>query len=144
MTFPPKSHPAPRGLTAQLSTSSGSDHMRSSSNPVHHNESIRASTYLRSGSPQNAPSCGISCAREMTRIWSSVLMSGERPPCTHRTVPSIILVKRARQPVTESRGIEDRRTAARLSRSKTAQHAFHTVGLPNFVWHSSGRSISTM
>ena len=27
--LPPKSHPAPRGLTAQFSTSSGSDHMRS-------------------------------------------------------------------------------------------------------------------
>ena len=29
VTLPPKSHPAPRGLTPQFSTSSGSDHMRS-------------------------------------------------------------------------------------------------------------------
>ena len=29
VTVPPKSQPAPRGLTAHLSTSSGSDHMRS-------------------------------------------------------------------------------------------------------------------
>lgn len=28
-TEPPNSHPAPRGLTAQFSTSSGSDHIRS-------------------------------------------------------------------------------------------------------------------
>jgi hypothetical protein len=28
-TLPPNNHPAPRGLTAQLSTSSGSDHIRS-------------------------------------------------------------------------------------------------------------------
>ena len=28
-TLPPNSHPAPRGLTAQLSMSSGSDHIRS-------------------------------------------------------------------------------------------------------------------
>ena len=44
----------------------------------------------RRDAPQNAPSCGISCAREITRIWSSVRMSGERPPCTQRTEPSMI------------------------------------------------------
>lgn len=41
-------------------------------------------------SPQNAPSCGISCARARIRIWSRVQMSGESPPCTHRVSPSII------------------------------------------------------
>lgn len=29
VTFPPNNHPAPRGLTAQFSMSSGSDHIRS-------------------------------------------------------------------------------------------------------------------
>ena len=70
VTLPPKSHPAPRGLTPQFSTSSGSDHMRS---VVTYGVSISI-TYrdfqaaLESDSPQNAPSCGISCARERTRI----------------------------------------------------------------------------
>ena len=59
----PNSQPAPRGLTDQSSMSSGSDHMRS----------------------QKAPSCGISCFRSISRIWSSVMMSGDSPPCTHST-----------------------------------------------------------
>jgi hypothetical protein len=36
VTLPPKSHPAPRGLTPQFSTSSGSDHMRSVTPLMHH------------------------------------------------------------------------------------------------------------
>ena len=31
-----------------------------------------------------APSCGTSCFRLMERIWSSVLMAGDRPPCTQK------------------------------------------------------------
>ncbi len=49
VTLPPKSQPAPRGLTAQASMSSGSLHMRS----------------------QNGPSCGISCTRSMHRTYSN-------------------------------------------------------------------------
>ena len=45
-TLSPNNHPAPLGLTAQVSTSSGSLHTRS----------------------QKAPSCGISCALATTRI----------------------------------------------------------------------------
>jgi len=67
-TLSPNSHPAPRGDTAQVSTSSGSLQTRS----------------------QNAPSCGISCARATTRIWSNVRISGLRPPWTQRTFPSTI------------------------------------------------------
>ncbi len=41
---------------------------------------------LPSGSDQSkshmAPSCGTSCLRSITRIWSSVLIDGESPPCT--------------------------------------------------------------
>eukprot|EP00965_Chrysotila_dentata_P214570 6188267-Pleurochrysis_carterae.AAC.2 len=55
-------------LTAQVSMSSGSDHMRS----------------------QKEPSCGISCLRSISRIWSMVRTSGESPPCTHKTPPSTI------------------------------------------------------
>lgn len=36
VTLPPKSHPAPRGLTPQFSTSSGSDHMRSITPLIRH------------------------------------------------------------------------------------------------------------
>lgn len=60
-------YPAPRGLTAQSSMSSGSDHMRS----------------------QKLPSCGISWFLSINRIWSTVTMSGERPPCTHKILSSI-------------------------------------------------------
>lgn len=67
VTFAPKSQPAPRGLIAHVSTSSGSDQTRS----------------------QKAPLWGISWLRSMVRIWSSVLMSGERPPCTQRICSSI-------------------------------------------------------
>lgn len=67
VTLAPKSQPAPRGLMAHVSTSSGSDHTRS----------------------QKAPLWGISWLRSMVRIWSRVLMSGERPPCTHRICSSI-------------------------------------------------------
>lgn len=67
MTFEPNSQPAPLGLMAQVSTSSGSDQTRS----------------------QNAPLCGISWFRSMVRIWSNVLMSGESPPWTHSTCSSI-------------------------------------------------------
>lgn len=67
MTFEPNSQPAPLGLMAQVSTSSGSDQTRS----------------------QNAPLCGISWLRSMVRIWSSVLMSGESPPWTQSTCSSI-------------------------------------------------------
>ena len=66
LTFEPNSQPAPRGLTAHVSMSSGSDHMRS----------------------QNAPSCGISCLRSIIRIWSMVRTSGDNPPWTHSTFPS--------------------------------------------------------
>jgi hypothetical protein len=67
-TLSPNSHPAPRGDTAHVSTSSGSLHTRS----------------------QNAPSCGIACARATTRIWSNVRISGLRPPWTQSTLPSTI------------------------------------------------------
>lgn len=63
--------PAPLGLTAQVSTSSGSDHTRS----------------------QKAPSWGISCARATTRTWSNVLISGLKPPCTQSTLPSMMAPK---------------------------------------------------
>lgn len=39
---------------------------------------------------QKAPSWGTSWARGMMRIWSSVRISGERPPCTQRMEESII------------------------------------------------------
>lgn len=71
VTLEPNSQPAPRGLIAQVSTSSGSDHTRS----------------------QKAPLWGISWLRSMVRIWSKVLMSGERPPWTHRTCSSINLIR---------------------------------------------------
>lgn len=67
--------PAPRGETAQLSMSSGSDHIKS----------------------QKGPSCGISHTLSIMRTWSSVRTSGDRPPCTHSTLPSMTacgLVKR--------------------------------------------------
>lgn len=67
VTLAPKSQPAPLGLIAQVSTSSGSDQTRS----------------------QNAPLWGISWFRSMVRIWSRVLMSGESPPCTQRICSSI-------------------------------------------------------
>lgn len=67
VTLAPNSQPAPLGLIAQVSTSSGSDQTRS----------------------QNAPLWGISWLRSMVRIWSKVLMSGERPPCTQRICSSI-------------------------------------------------------
>lgn len=67
VTLAPNSQPAPLGLIAQVSTSSGSDQTRS----------------------QNAPLWGISWLRSMVRIWSRVLMSGERPPCTQRICSSI-------------------------------------------------------
>lgn len=67
VTLEPKSQPAPRGLIAQVSTSSGSDHTRS----------------------QKAPLWGISWLRSIVRIWSKVLMSGERPPWTQSTCSSI-------------------------------------------------------
>lgn len=67
VTFAPNSQPAPLGLIAQVSTSSGSDQTRS----------------------QNAPLWGISWFLSMVRIWSRVLMSGESPPCTQRICSSI-------------------------------------------------------
>lgn len=70
-TLSPNNHPAPLGLTAHVSTSSGSDQTRS----------------------QNAPSWGISCARATTRIWSRVLISGDKPPCTQSTLPSIMAAR---------------------------------------------------
>ncbi|KAJ8106556.1 hypothetical protein OPT61_g9452 [Boeremia exigua] len=84
-----------RGDTAQVSTSSGSLQTRS----------------------QKAPSWGISWARATTRIWSRVRISGDRPPWTHRTLPSTM--------------------AARARKSKTWQQAFQTEALPYLVWHSS-------
>lgn len=67
VTLEPNSQPAPLGLIAQVSTSSGSDHTRS----------------------QKAPLWGISWLRSIVRIWSKVLISGERPPWTHRICSSI-------------------------------------------------------
>ena len=64
VTFPPKSQPAPRGLTAHVSISSGSDHMRST---VRGKRDAQASKAQRD-EPQKAPSCGISWARDKTRI----------------------------------------------------------------------------
>lgn len=89
-TEPPNSHPAPRGLTAQFSTSSGSDHIRSKTGYTHKNSARK--TLKRDYIPQKAPSCGISCARDKTRIWSSVRISGDRPPWTQSVSPSIICV----------------------------------------------------
>ena len=37
-----------------------------------------------------APSCGTSCLRSITRIWSSELIDGERPPCTQKILSSMI------------------------------------------------------
>ncbi|RNA05676.1 hypothetical protein BpHYR1_001489 [Brachionus plicatilis] len=41
--------------------------------------------FLSSGSDQSrshiGPSCGTSCKRSKARMWSSVSMEGERPPC---------------------------------------------------------------
>lgn len=68
VTLDPNNHPAPRGLTAHVSTSSGSDHIKS----------------------QNGPSCGTSCARDIVRTWSSVRISGDRPPWTQRMDESMI------------------------------------------------------
>lgn len=58
VTLEPNSHPAPRGDYAQVSISSGSDHIIS----------------------QNGPSCGISNLLSINLIWSTVLISGESPP----------------------------------------------------------------
>ncbi len=49
-------------------TPSGSDHIRS----------------------HIAPSWGTSCFRSKMRIWSRVLIEGERPPCTQKILSSII------------------------------------------------------
>ena len=57
VTLDPKSQPAPRGLTAHVSMSSGSLHIRS----------------------QNGPSCGISQFRSMTLIWSVSFHSESSP-----------------------------------------------------------------
>ena len=38
---------------------------------------------------QKAPLWGISWLRSIVLIWSKVLISGERPPCTQRIWPSI-------------------------------------------------------
>jgi hypothetical protein len=40
--------------------------------------------------PQNAPSWGISWARDNVRMESRVRISGDSPPCTQRVVPSMI------------------------------------------------------
>ena len=149
----PNNQPAPRGLTAQLYTSSGSLHIKSEGMCNEYGYEKRGGMegngqpayillgrwYMREGgsdSPQNAPSWGISCPLESTRIWSNVRTSGESPPCTHSVVPSIIY---------EGGGIlmmgyggrQMSPTAARLRKSNTLQHAFHTVALPYFCWHSS-------
>merc|ERR1712045_179755 len=91
VTFEPKSHPAPRGLTAHASTSSGSDHTKS----------------------QNAPLWGTSWFLSIKRIWSSVRISGESPPCTQRTCSSM--------------------RAATVKRSKTRQQYLHALAFPYFV-----------
>lgn len=83
VTFAPKSQPAPLGLMAQVSTSSGSDHTRS----------------------QNAPLWGISWFRSMVRIWSRVFMSGERPPWTHKICSSISWQKTPRNCKVRTRSI---------------------------------------
>lgn len=70
VTLSPNNQPAPLGLTAHVSTSSGSDHMRSSVSCYHRKQS----------SPQNGPSCGTSCALDIVRTWSSVRISGDSPP----------------------------------------------------------------
>lgn len=46
--------------------------------------------HIRWSVPQNEPSWGISWALDNVRIESNVRMSGERPPCTQRVVPSMI------------------------------------------------------
>lgn len=71
----------------------------------------------RSDAPQKAPSCGISCARAIVLIWSTVRMSGLRPPWTQSTWPSM--------------------SAPSGRWSNTWQHAFQTDALPYFCWHSS-------
>ena len=60
VTRDPNSHPAPRGLIAHVSMSSGSLHIRS----------------------QNGPSCGISQFRSIIRIWSmATTRRGRVSPC---------------------------------------------------------------
>ena len=51
--------------------------------------------------PQKAPLCGISWLRSIVLIWSRVLMSGERPPWTHRIHSLIICTHRYRQTDTQ-------------------------------------------
>ena len=43
---------------------------------------------------RQTPSCGTSCFRSIIRIWSSVLMDGDRPPCTQNTCSSIMACDR--------------------------------------------------
>ena len=94
VTLDPNNHPAPLLITfyvlfpklytkcifknddyrldmTQVSIWSGSDHTRSA----------------------YGPSWGISMWRSMVRIWSIVLISGDNPPWTHKTSPSIMAPK---------------------------------------------------
>jgi hypothetical protein len=90
VTSGPKSHPAPRGLTDHFSLiSSGSDQTRSY---IHtRSEYLNLfSIHWQKGAPQNGPSCGISWHLWRVRIWSRLRMSGESPPWTQSTDPSMI------------------------------------------------------
>ena len=131
VTFEPNSQPAPRGLTAHASTrSSGSDQTKSQKAPEIITLICVKAASVNGGKMGIAyvftflicnyillPLCGISWLRSINLIWSSVLISGDKPPCTHKTSPSI--------------------NAATVRRSNTLQQYLQALALPYFVWHSS-------
>jgi len=69
--FPPNKYPAPLGLKAHPSISSGSDHIKS----------------------HIGPSWGISYFLSIVLISSIDLIEGDRPPWMQNTFPSIIAAK---------------------------------------------------
>ena len=125
VTLEPKSHPAPLGLTAHASTrSSGSDQTKSQKAPdikfklsnlnrCVFNNCVFLLGFYEANSIFNKPLWGISWFRSINLIWSRVLISGDKPPCTHKTSPSI--------------------NAATVSKSNTLQQYLHALALPYFV-----------
>lgn len=90
------------------------------------------------------PSCGTSWMRSIERMWSSVSIEGDRPPCRQK----ICDAKHGthRQHVVERRESDEERAARRTWSSMRAVRGrksnrsvkyFHTLALPYLRRHSS-------